>query len=188
MTTRSKQLVLLLWLCFLARGCFYSALLPIWEGYDEPSHFAFIQYVTVFRDLPVATTPVSREVQESLHSLPLSWEQRLHVLTPPIYTQDSYWQLSAADRRALQEQTRAIPPAWGAQLGTGPALYEAQQAPLYYWMMSVPLRWAWTWPLAGRVMLIRMLSVLLASLVIPIAYAAARSFFASEAWPWGQRP
>jgi Dolichyl-phosphate-mannose-protein mannosyltransferase len=180
LTTRSKQLVLLLWLCFLARGCFYSALLPIWEGYDEPSHFAFIQHVTVHRDLPVATTPVSREVQESLHSLPLSWEQRLHALAPPIYTQDSYWQLSAADRRALQEQTRAIPPAWGAQLGTGPALYEAQQAPLYYWMMSVPLRWAWAWPLAGRVMLIRMLSVLLASLVIPIAYAAARSFFASD--------
>ncbi|MGB8890374.1 MAG: glycosyltransferase family 39 protein [Candidatus Korobacteraceae bacterium] len=179
--TRATKAVVILWLCFLARGCFYSALLPIWEGYDEPFHFSFIQYLTVHKNLPLSTTPVSREVQASLHLLPLSWEQRLHVLTPPIYTEDSYWQLPAADRRALQEQARAIPPAWGAQTGTAPTMYEAQQAPLYYWIMSGPLRLAAHWSLAARVMLVRILSVLLASLLVPIAYAAAKSFLANRA-------
>ena len=91
--SRANKLLIVLWLCFVVRGCFYCALLPLWEGYDEPSHFAFIQYVIGHRALPVVTTPVSREVQASLNLLPLSWQQRLHVLPPPIYTEDSYWQL-----------------------------------------------------------------------------------------------
>ena len=168
-------------MCFIIRGCFYAALLPMWEGYDEPFHFSFIQYVVVHKSLPLPTTPVSREVQASLHLLPLSWEQRLHQMDPPIYTEDSYWQLSESDRRALQEQVRAIPPAWGLQTGTAPAMYEAQQAPLYYWIMAIPLRLSWQWGLAARLMLIRFLGVLLASLIIPIAYSATRRFFDSSA-------
>jgi 4-amino-4-deoxy-L-arabinose transferase-like glycosyltransferase len=182
---RTNTLVAVVWLCFLARGCFYSALLPLWEGYDEPFHFAFVQYVVAHRSLPVGTDPVSREVQASLHVLPLSWEQRLHAMAPPIYTQDSYWQLPEVDRRRLQEQVRAIPPAWGSESGTAPAIYEAQQAPLYYWIMSVPLQLASQWSLPARVLLIRILSVLLASLCIPIAYLAARKFFASQAMALG---
>jgi 4-amino-4-deoxy-L-arabinose transferase-like glycosyltransferase len=177
---RKNTLVAVVWLCFLARGCFYCALLPIWEGYDEPFHFTFVQYVAAHRSLPVRSDPVSREVQASLHLLPLSWQQRLHAMDPPIYTQDSYWQLPEAERQALQEQVRAIPPAWGSESGTAPAMYEAQQAPLYYWVMSVPLRLASQWSLPARVLLIRILSVLLASLCIPIAYLAARKFFTSE--------
>lgn len=181
----SKKLVVLLWLCFITRGCFYSALLPMWEGYDEPFHFSFIQYVATHNSLPVPTTPVSREVQQSLHLVPLSWEQRLHAMDPPIYTQDSYWQLPELSRRALAEQERALPPAWGTQAGTAPAMYEAQQAPLYYWMMAVPLGLASGWSLAARLLLIRILSVLLASLFLPIAYATAKRFFADDAQALG---
>ncbi len=172
-------LLVLLWLCFLIRGCFYAALLPAWEGYDEPFHFSFIEYVGAHHRLPLATTPVSHEVQASLHLLPLSWEQRLHRMDPPLYTEDSYWQLPESDRRALQQQLRSIPPEWYAQTGTAPAMYEAQQAPLYYWIMSIPLRLTWQWGLAAQLMLIRILSVLLASLLIPIAYIAANRFFNS---------
>jgi hypothetical protein len=144
------KLLVVLWLCFLVRGCFYCALLPAWEGYDEPSHFAFIEYVIGHHGLPVVSTPVSREVQASLHLLPLSWEQRLHILQPPIYTEDSYWQLPESERTQLQWQLRSIPPEWQSQAGSAPAMYEAQQAPLYYWMMAVPLRLASSWGLPAR--------------------------------------
>jgi 4-amino-4-deoxy-L-arabinose transferase-like glycosyltransferase len=155
------------------RGCFYCVLLPTWEGYDEPYHFAFVEYVTHHNALPIPSTPVSREVQESLHLLPLSWEQRLHVLAPPIYTHDSYWQLSDAERTRLQRQFRALPPEWQAQPGTAPTMYEAQQGPLYYWLMSLPMRLVTRWTLSARVMLVRLLSVMLSSLLVPIAYATA---------------
>ena len=168
-----RKLLLLLWICFLVRGCFYCVLLPSWEGYDEPYHFSFVEYVAHHNKLPTASTPVSREVQESLHLLPLSWEQRLHVLAPPIYTHDSYWQLSDVERTTLQGQLRKLPPEWQAQNGTAPTMYEAQQGPLYYWLMSLPVRLVPEWSLASRVMLVRLLSLLLASLLVPIAYATA---------------
>lgn len=40
----SARLILVtLWTCFLLRGFFYCSFLPIWEGYDEWAHFAFVQ-------------------------------------------------------------------------------------------------------------------------------------------------
>ena len=36
-----------IWLCFLARVWFYAAVLPVWEGYDEWSHFAVIRLVAL---------------------------------------------------------------------------------------------------------------------------------------------
>ncbi len=180
-----RALLLLLWLCFIARGCFYSALLPLWEGYDEPYHFSFIQYVAAHRALPRPDTPVSREVQASLHLAPLSWEHRLHALEPPIYTEDAYWRLPESVRQELQQQLRAIPPNWGMQSGTAPVMYEAQQAPLYYWLMAEPLRLAAGWQLAARVLLVRWLSVFICSLLVPVAWVAARQFFSSDALALG---
>jgi hypothetical protein len=155
-------------------------MLPIWEGYDEPYHFSFIQYWAANHKLPRSTTPVSREVESSLHLLPLSWEQRLQTITSPIFTEDSYWLLPETERDRLQKETRSIPPEWGAQKGSGPAMYEAQQAPLFYWLMWVPIEWAKHSELASRVMLIRLLSVLTASLLVPIAYRTANLFLRSR--------
>jgi 4-amino-4-deoxy-L-arabinose transferase-like glycosyltransferase len=54
-----------------------------------------------------------------------------------------------------------------------------QQAPLYYWIVSVPLRYAETWPIARRVLLIRLLSCAIASFVIPATWFAARRLLSS---------
>jgi 4-amino-4-deoxy-L-arabinose transferase-like glycosyltransferase len=169
----TRRLLLVLWLCFVLRGIFYCVAFPVWEGFDEPSHFAFIQYVSSHRGLPVASTPVSREVEASLHLLPLSWEQRLHVIAPPIFTEDSYWRLPPQTRAEMQRRVQQVSVAEERALASAPTMYEAQQAPLYYWLMSVPVRLAEHWGLPARVMLLRILSLLVASLIVPIAYATA---------------
>ncbi len=115
-----------------------------------------------------------------MHLLPLSWEQSVQAIPPPILTEDSYWQLPETVRSQLQKDVRSLPPAWGAQQGNSAPMYEAQQAPLYYWMMSVPLGWAGHSSLASRVMLIRLLGVLIVSLLIPIAYRAGTLFLRSR--------
>ena len=56
-----------LWLAFLVRGLWYCALMPPWEGYDEPFHFAALQHVASGRGLPQAGSVISLEVQNSLH-------------------------------------------------------------------------------------------------------------------------
>ena len=152
----------------------------MWEGYDEPFHFSFIQYVTAHSALPKPSTPVSREVEASLHMVPLSWEQRLHAMPPPIFTEDEYWQMRASQREQLQQQLRAVPSSWGSQSGAAPAMYEAQQAPLYYVLMSGVLRQGMEWSLPARVLLVRLASVLCASLLVPFAFMAASRFFASR--------
>jgi hypothetical protein len=34
-------------------GLLYSSLLPLWEGFDEPFHYAYVQDLSVDQRLPV---------------------------------------------------------------------------------------------------------------------------------------
>src|SRR3974390_3145189 len=112
---RVRRFLLLVWFVFVARGCFYSAALPLWEGYDEPFHFAFIQYFETHHGLPLPTNRVSREIQASLHLLPLPWMLRLHGYPKPIFTHDEFWNLDAQQRDQLEEEFRQIPREWARE-------------------------------------------------------------------------
>ena len=157
-----RRLVLLIWLCFLARGAFYAVLLPLWEGFDEWAHFAYVQQLASGGGLPVlGKTAVSREVAESLSLTPLPYGH--HAIEQPWLTHDAYWKLSRQERDALR------PPA-----ARPPLNHEAQQPPLYYLLM-LPAQWmAGDAPLRTRVLFMRLASLLLTSLTIPLAFAAAR--------------
>jgi hypothetical protein len=168
------------WACFLAWAFFYAAVLPMWEGYDEWSHFAYINHVVAHNEMPrAAETRVSREIESSLRVVPLPWAAS--AFTPSAIRQDDYWNAPERDRTRRTQELNSIPRAWQGEIAVdGPLLYEAQQPPLYYWLMSIPLRLAGDAPLPGRVCLIRYLSVALASLSIPIAFFAARQIFGQE--------
>jgi len=45
-----RVLLVAIWLAFLSRGLFYSVQQPMWEGYDEWAHFAFIQHIAELDD------------------------------------------------------------------------------------------------------------------------------------------
>jgi hypothetical protein len=60
-------------------------------------------------------------------------------------------------------------------------VFEAQQPPLYSWILSVPNRLWIHSPIATRIRRLRLLSVLIASLVIPLGYLAALQLFFSRA-------
>src|SRR5262249_7049055 len=82
------------WTVFLCKGLFYAVLTPIWEGYDEWAHFAYVQHVAVHHELPVPDTRISLELERSLELVPLSWELR-DFLPPPHVTHDLFWKLPA---------------------------------------------------------------------------------------------
>jgi 4-amino-4-deoxy-L-arabinose transferase-like glycosyltransferase len=177
----STHFLLLIWACFLARGFFYSSLFPLWEGYDEFSHFAYIQYLSNSQGLPIPQqSEVSTEIQDSLRLVPLPWE--LRGWSSPSLTHDAYWKLPPNVRQSRESQFAALSPQLAHEPATGSALlfWEAQQPPLYYLLLSAPFRLMSTMGLAGRVVSMRYLSVAIASLVIPLGFLLARWVLADD--------
>jgi hypothetical protein len=178
---RAAIFLVLVWCGFVVRGVFYCSVLPVWEGYDEPFHFAFVQYLVTDNRLPVTTTLVSREIQASLHSLPLPWMLQKQGYANPTVTHDAFWKLNVQQREQLQRQFRQIPREWASEPATEPIRnYEAQQPPLYYVLLSLPLRGMTRLELASRVWFLRVLSVLVASIAVPLGYLVALKLLGNE--------
>lgn len=166
-------LILLAWLCFLCRAGWHAALLPLWEGFDEWAHVAYIQRFASGQGLPLpGQTRVSREVQASLSLTPMP----AVPLSTPHYTHSQYWRLPPAERAVLRDRLLGLPRNWARQEDpAGELNYEAQQPPLYYLMLASVERAFAFLPLPERVLVLRLAGVLLASLVVPLTFAAARA-------------
>jgi len=168
-----KALVVI-WLCFLAKGSFFACFLPLWEGYDEFAHFGYVQSVAL---QGMGPTEISREVEASLRLVPLPWSLRTEP--SPSVTHDAYWKLPEAERSRREAALRQLAPQRSQEVrmpGARPN-YEVQQPPLYYWLLA-PVYWiSADWGLAERVWLLRMASVGLASLAIPLGFFFARELF-----------
>ena len=96
-----------LWALFVFRGLVYLSVTPVWEGFDEHQHYAYVQLVAEQGRLPVpGRETVSREVAASLRLLPLPWELKESGLGP---THEEYWQSGEEERRAMQAALRRIP-------------------------------------------------------------------------------
>src|ERR1700733_7315204 len=89
---RQHRWLILLWLCFVVRGVFYSSVLPLWEGFDEWAHFAVAQNMAISgRAVIDRHAAVSQEVNTSLQLVPLP--RGMTRIVSPSVTRDAYWQL-----------------------------------------------------------------------------------------------
>jgi len=80
--SRLRLNIFVIWAAFLIRGCFYATLLPLWEGYDEYAHFAYVEQLVISkRPLVNRKQPVPPDVAASLQLSPLPWE--LRSFSPP---------------------------------------------------------------------------------------------------------
>jgi len=168
-------LVSLVWLCFLFRCLFYCSVVPLWEGFDEPFHFSYIQSISLDQSLPdQESSQISRETAESLRLAPLPW--MLRDWGAPYLSHDAWWQLPERDRREREKMLRALPPQkpHEPRQAAAPRQYEAQQPPLHYVAMALPYRLIAGRPLGERVWLLRLAGAALASLVVPLGFLVAR--------------
>lgn len=172
---RTGRVLALLWLAFVVRGFWYCALLPPWEGYDEPFHFSALQHVSSGQGMPHADARISLEVEKSLHLLPLPWMLTLHDIPGPLTSHDEFWRLPPAERDSRIAATGALPPEEGSRPAREVIVnYESQQPPLYYWLFGVAMRRMSGSRLLSRIYILRLCNVLLASGVIPLVYWIAR--------------
>jgi len=177
--------VLIVWLCFVARGTFYTVLLPMWEGYDEWAHVAYVQRLASGGGLPVlGQTVISREVAESLELTPLAHAHP--SMTGARLTHDAYWRLPEHERESRRRRLLALERAWAAQQAAERILnHEAQQPPVYHSLLAPIQLVAGSASLPARVWLMRFVSLLITSLTIPLAFLVARRVVDSDGWAVG---
>lgn len=170
--------IVFIWACFIARGFFYCAALPLWEGFDEYAHFAYVQKIAMGHGWFVRPeTRASLEVESSISLVPMPWVLRLD---PPVHeTYESYWRLPVEERRSRQHRLIALPRSLATQDSNFVPI-ESQQPPLSYWLMA-PLYLALAnLTLPARVLALRLVNLLLASVAVPAAWTAARRVFTAN--------
>jgi hypothetical protein len=65
----SRKVVLVAWLAFLVRGVFYCVEQPIWEGFDEWAHFAYVEHLAMTGSIPERTDEVPADVSASIRTV-----------------------------------------------------------------------------------------------------------------------
>jgi hypothetical protein len=159
---------------FMTRGVFYAAVVPMWEGLDEFAHFAYVHQLAGFGTLPGPQEKVSEEVSRSLQLVPVAWS--LKDWPAPAVTHDTYWNLPEVERAARESALDAL--AADSQLKPGTDyLYEGKQPPLYYILCVPVLKLTGGGSLATRMFILRLLTLLIASLVVPLAFAIGLRVF-----------
>jgi hypothetical protein len=157
----------------------YSLLLPLWEGFDEPFHFGYVQQLATGGGFPDARRAVlSREVRQSVLLAPAS--DSVHANMPEVTTYSEYFSWPPARRAAVQQALRSIPHADRSQPSAA-GNYEAQQAPLAYILLALPERLLAGLPLPSRVLILRLIAALAGSLLLFAATDSLCSQFALDA-------
>lgn len=141
----------------LARGLYWVAVTQVFSPVDEAAHFAYVQSMGHHLRPPVVG-------QDRLRPETLELVKR---------TRTSYW-------RSMPVPPRPGDHRWGAAAES----YEGVQGPLYYLLMAGPYRAARPFGLLSSLYAVRIASVLVALLAVPLAYALARHLFPRrpEAW------
>jgi hypothetical protein len=164
---RSTILAGVLWFCVLAKLIFYSSFVPLWEGYDEFAHFAFVEYLFNNHSLPdLRHAVVPPDIAASLQA-------------GPVPSTISNWTGSVSyDDFRQGHRPAARPPA-------DQRLYEAQQPPLAYLLYAIPYAAFHSAALPTRVWIVRITGSLIVSLVVPVGFLLARRVFGDTAHALG---
>jgi hypothetical protein len=148
---------------YLLLGVAHVALLPPWEGFDEPAHYSYIQQVADTASLPaMASARISDDVERYRRDGPMPYAGR-----PPFERNGGLTYRTFFDERA--ETPRAgrtlihDRPREGRGYRPGPAAnWEAQHPPLYYVALAPLYRATRHWSWGSHLFALRLASYLFA--------------------------
>lgn len=168
MTRPVRWFVATLWLAFVLRGATHAIVSPMWDGFDEPFHLAYIGFVAEHGRPPGFKEPSFPKLLVDANVLLPSMVGH----GAPTFEQ---WANMSADERGAH---RARLGAMTAGRGSGGVYvgenYERQHGPVFYALMAPAYIVTRHLPLNEQVVWLRLLCVLLASLVVPIGARVLR--------------
>jgi hypothetical protein len=154
----------------LLNAALFSALLPLWEGFDEAYHYGYVEELWQSRRLPVlGRTPLPYDVVASFRLTPVSSVTRRAI--PEATPFDAWFALPEAERArrrseldGLRSDSRRIPR----------GNYQAHQPPLSYLLLAPLDRTLACFPLPERVLWLRL--VCGAASVLLLYFGASNMF------------
>lgn len=149
----------------------WNLALPAFQGPDEDTHFAYIQYLAETGQLPSVSaggSAYSSEVQGALTTLNLN---------PTIGNLSSRPAWSTADLALWREASRHL--SRGDGEGPNPI---AKNPPLYYAVMAIPYRLLTWLPLLKRLFVLRLVNALCYLATIVLTWLIAGELFARKRW------
>jgi len=176
--------VLLTWLAFLAFGFYFALVTPLGEGFDEPWHFGYVQYVAQTGHIPLGrSTRLSEELVTFLEKHPVSWW--LNGAFPSLLAHEEYWAQERPVEDAILKNLRFSGKYHESSVEVAEQ-YERHQPPLYYVFAARVFVLASRFlPLVDTFLALRLFSVLLASTMVPAAFTLARIVLKDPAWTNG---
>src|SRR5215510_4895052 len=95
------------WAFFILMGLFVALVVPLGEGFDEPWHFGYVQYLAQTGRLPPGPqSHLSGELDQFLLRHPIGW--RLRDILPSLHSHDEYWQQAPDERLRIDTDVRQM--------------------------------------------------------------------------------
>ncbi len=163
------------WICALVAclsAASWSIVTPPFQVPDEPSHFAYAEWLAETGRLPTSGessySPAENAVLEALHSLEVRFNPAVGTIS------------SAAQQRRLEAVLARPQPGHGA----GEAGVAASEPPLYYALEAVLSMLASGGNLLDQLALMRLLSALMAGASALFVYLFLREALPAAPWAW----
>jgi len=171
-----KNVPFLLIFLFVIQGVIYSGMYPLWDGWDEPWHFAYVQHIVEKKELPTEGDKVSNEVVFTLDKLPLA-NLDFFPIEPGGKIHHDFWndfdaQEVLENKNKLSEipySERINPSNWNLAETKQPPLAYLTQAPVYLLFYDQDI--------LERSFTLRIFSVLVTVLAIVFAYKTISLIF-----------
>src|SRR5690348_15069385 len=127
-----RGFVVALWIAFILQGAFYAVIAPMWEGFDEPGHLAYILFIDDHGRPPGFNEP----------SFPKFFVDANLFLPSGV----GHGAPTFAQWRAMTPDQRDLSRARADQLAKNPnryriyisSNYERQQGPPFYFIAAIP--------------------------------------------------
>jgi hypothetical protein len=164
----------------IVNSSLYSALLPLWEGFDEPAHYGYVESLWQTHRLPVlGRTTFPTDVIASFRFAPGSY--LMHRWLPETTPYEEWFALSEAEKAHRRAELDSLRPDAGTNTRTN---YEAHHPPLAYFLLSLIDRSIPGSPITARILIIRLFAAICsAALLFFGAVALCRELALAE--PFG---
>ena len=179
-----KKLSILLIILFVVQGIIFSGMYPLWDPWDEPAHFAYIQHIAEAKTLPIYEDYLSNEMVFTFDKTPMvvTWliDKDCCNVTDDVkyYYLSEYWQ--TFDLEEAQKNKELISSQTLESRTTSEpfiAIYEAGQPPLGY-LVQVPVYLLfYDQDILTRVFALRIFSILVTAIAAVVAYKTISLLF-----------